>query len=103
MLGDGPVASRSGGLVLGSGPAFWQLGGLGLRRDLRARECCWFLTSALEVDGHGGILPLEVVAAMDDVVLFPLFPAPSRYTAVSRGLETQPAHSPLVRPAGQYA
>lgn len=46
-------------------------------------------------------LPLEVVAAMDDVVLFPLFPAPwSRYTAVSRGLETQPAHSPLVRPAG---
>jgi len=47
--------------------------GLGLRRDLRARECCRFLTSALEVDGHGGILPLEVVAAMDDVVLFPLF------------------------------
>jgi len=42
-------------------------------------------------------LPLKVVAAMDDVVLFPLFPALwSRYTAVSRGLETQPAHSPLV-------
>ncbi len=37
-------------------------------------------------------LPLKVVAAMDDVVLFPLFPVPwSRYTAVSRGLETQPA------------
>jgi len=83
------------------GPGVSAAGGFRLRRDLRARECCWFLTSALEVDGHGEILPLEVVAAMDDVVLFPLFPAPwSRYTAVSRGLETQPAHSPLVRPAG---